>query len=84
MANIRVGLQPGAGAMTPDESLLLVVHAGSNDMAVIRPAARALSTLLPVGLRPQGVAVKVLPPDSVAGSGGTSAGGVLESHADAK
>jgi DNA-binding beta-propeller fold protein YncE len=84
VANIRVGLQPGAGALTPDESLLLVVHAGSNDMAVVRPAARALSTLLPVGLRPQGVAVKVLPLESTGGSGGTSAGDVLDSQPDAK
>jgi len=43
----------------PAENLLLVVSAGSGDLAVIRVRTNFLLTLIPVGDRPQDLAVKL-------------------------
>jgi YVTN family beta-propeller protein len=43
----------------PNENLLVVVNEGSSDVAVIRVRTNSLLTMIPVGDRPQDLAVKL-------------------------
>jgi len=43
----------------PNENLLLVVSAGSGDLAVIRVRTNSLVTMIPVGDHPQDLVVKL-------------------------
>jgi len=60
---IQVGHGPGACRLDPSGELLLVVNHDSNDLAVIRvrpippSTTSSLLTMVPVGLRPTGLAV---------------------------
>ncbi len=56
---ISAGRRPGASALTPGEDLLLVVNEESNDLAVIRTRTQSLLTLIPVGLEPRDLVVKL-------------------------
>lgn len=56
---IPAGDDPTALAFDPNESLLLVVSRGSGDLAVIRVRTNSLVTMVPVGDRPQELAVKL-------------------------
>jgi YVTN family beta-propeller protein len=56
---ISVGQRPLAAAITPEGNLLLVVNEGSSDLAIVRTRTNSLLTLVPVGLRPRDVAVKM-------------------------
>jgi YVTN family beta-propeller protein len=58
---ISVGQGPGAVRFDPAENLLLVVNRDSGDLAVIRARIDdpSLLTMIPVGDRPQGLAVKL-------------------------
>jgi len=56
---IPAGDAPGALRFDPDESLLLAVGRGSGDLAVIRVRTNFLVTMVPVGDRPQDLAVKL-------------------------
>jgi len=56
---IPTGDEPGALRFDPNETLLLVVSQGSGDLAVIRVRTNFLVTMVPVGARPQDLAVKL-------------------------
>ena len=56
---IPVGQDPRTCLLTPGGDLLLVVDTASNDLAVVRAKTSALITLIPVGVRPRDIAVKV-------------------------
>jgi YVTN family beta-propeller protein len=56
---IPAGDAPGALRFDPNETLLLVVSQGSGDLAVIRVRTNFLVTMIPVGERPQELAVKL-------------------------
>lgn len=56
---VPAGDSPGALRFDPNESLLLVVSQGSGDLAVIRVQTNFLVTMIPVGERPQELAVKL-------------------------
>ena len=56
---IPAGDAPGALRFDPSEALLLVVSQGSGDLAVIRVRTNFLVTMIPVGDRPQELAVKL-------------------------
>ena len=56
---IPAGDSPGALRFDPNENLLLVVSQGSGDLAVIRVRTNFLLTMIPVGDRPQELAVKL-------------------------
>src|SRR5690242_1521771 len=56
---VPAGDAPGALRFDPDESLLLTVGRGSGDLAVIRVRTNFLVTMVPVGDRPQDLAVKL-------------------------
>lgn len=56
---IPAGYEPGALRFDPNETLLLVVSQGSDDLAVIRVRTDFLVTMVPVGTRPQELAVKL-------------------------
>jgi len=56
---ISVGQGPVAAAISPEGNLLLVVNEDSNDLAIVRMRTNSLMTLVPVGLRPRDVAVKM-------------------------
>jgi YVTN family beta-propeller protein len=56
---IPAGDSPAALRFVPDENLLLVVSAGSGDLAVIRVRTNFLVTMIPVGDHPQDLAVKL-------------------------
>jgi YVTN family beta-propeller protein len=56
---IPVGQQPSALRFTPGDSLLLVLNAGSGDLSIIRVRTNSLITMIPVGDRPNDLAVKV-------------------------
>jgi YVTN family beta-propeller protein len=56
---VPTGDAPGSLRFDPEENLLLVVSAGSGDLAVIRVRTNFLLTLIPVGDRPQELAVKL-------------------------
>src|SRR5437016_7790158 len=56
---IPAGDAPGALRFDPSEALLLVVSQGSGDLAVIRVRTNLLVTMIPVGDRPQELAVKL-------------------------
>jgi YVTN family beta-propeller protein len=56
---IPAGDAPGVLRFDPDETLLLVVSQGSGDMAVIRVRTNFLVTMIPVGDKPQSLAVKL-------------------------
>ena len=56
---VPAGDSPAALRFDPAENLLLVVSAGSGDLAVIRVRTNFLVTMIPVGDRPQGLAVKL-------------------------
>ena len=56
---IPAGQSPGVMRFDPDENLLLVANQGSGDIAVIRVRTRSLLTMIPVGDRPQDVAIKL-------------------------
>ena len=60
---VAVGSHPDAMALSGNQSFLLVADSGSNDVAVVRTkVARgdkpALLTMIPVGARPSGIAIK--------------------------
>ena len=62
-ATVAVGSHPDAMALSGNQSFLLVADSGSNDVAVVRTkVARgdkpALLTMIPVGARPSGIAIK--------------------------
>src|SRR5262249_5465022 len=58
---IQAGQWPGALRFDfdPEEKLLVVVNQGSGDIAVIRTQTNSLLTMIPVGDRPQELAVKL-------------------------
>jgi DNA-binding beta-propeller fold protein YncE len=56
---IPAGNAPGALRFDPNETLLLVVSQGSGDLAVVRVRTNFLVTMIPVGERPQELAVKL-------------------------
>jgi YVTN family beta-propeller protein len=56
---VPAGDAPGALRFDPEENLLLVVSAGSGDLAVIRVRTNFLVTMIPVGNNPQDLAVKL-------------------------
>jgi YVTN family beta-propeller protein len=56
---VPAGDAPGALRFDPEENLLLVVSAGSGDLAVIRVRTNFLVTMIPVGNHPQDLAVKL-------------------------
>jgi DNA-binding beta-propeller fold protein YncE len=58
---ISVGQSPSALRFDPAENLLLVLNHDSGDLAVIRARAdnQSLLTMIPVGDRPQDLAVKL-------------------------
>lgn len=56
---VPAGDAPGALRFDPNESLLLVVSQASGDLAVIRVRTNFLVTMIPVGERPQELAVKI-------------------------
>jgi YVTN family beta-propeller protein len=56
---VPAGDSPAALRFDPAENLLLVVSQGSGDLAVIRVRTNFLVTLIPVGERPQELAVKL-------------------------
>ena len=56
---VPAGDAPGALRFDPNETLLLVVSQGSGDLAVIRVRTNFLVTMIPVGERPQELAVKL-------------------------
>jgi len=56
---IPAGDSPAALRFDPEENLLLVVSAGSGDLAVIRVRTNFLVTMIPVGDHPQELAVKL-------------------------
>jgi YVTN family beta-propeller protein len=56
---VPAGDAPGSLRFDPEENLLLVVSAGSGDLAVIRVRTNFLLTLIPVGDHPQELAVKL-------------------------
>jgi len=56
---IPAGDDPTALAFDPNESLLLVVSQGSGELAVVRVRTNSLVTMVPVGDRPQELAVKL-------------------------
>ncbi|HVH59730.1 MAG TPA: hypothetical protein VM709_05330, partial [Candidatus Sulfotelmatobacter sp.] len=56
---IPAGDEPGALRFDPNETLLLVASRGSGDLAVIRVRSNFLVTMVPVGARPQDLAVKL-------------------------
>lgn len=56
---IPAGDLPGALRFDPDETLLLAASQGSGDLAVIRVRTNFLVTMVPVGNRPQDLAVKL-------------------------
>jgi len=56
---IPAGDTPVALAFDPNETLLLVVSQASGDLAVIRVRTNSLVTMVPVGDRPEEVAVKL-------------------------
>jgi YVTN family beta-propeller protein len=68
LASIRVGQSPEAMALTRRDDYLFVVNTASGDVAVIRAARRAttskisadraLVTMIPVGSRPNAIAIK--------------------------
>src|SRR5208282_4732276 len=56
---ITAGHFPGVMRFDPNENLLIVVNEGSGDVAVIRVRTNSLLTMIPVGERPQDLAVKL-------------------------
>ena len=59
---ITAGQSPGVMRFDPDEpneNLLIVVNQGSGDVAVIRVRTNSLLTMIPVGDKPQDLAVKL-------------------------
>jgi YVTN family beta-propeller protein len=59
---IQAGQSPGVMRFDPDEpneNLLVVVNEGSSDVAVIRVRTNSLLTMIPVGNKPQDLAVKL-------------------------
>jgi YVTN family beta-propeller protein len=56
---ITAGQTPGVMRFDPDENLLIVVNQGSGDVAVIRVRTNSLLTMIPVGDKPQDLAVKL-------------------------
>jgi len=56
---VPAGDSPAALRFDPAENLLLVVSAGSGDLAVIRVRTNFLLTMIPVGDHPQELAVKL-------------------------
>jgi hypothetical protein len=58
LGNVPVGEGPDAVALSTAGHLLMVVDSGSNDLALVRTKTRALFTLLPLGKKPSGIAVK--------------------------
>jgi len=56
---VPAGDAPAALRFDPAENLLLVVSAGSGDLAVIRVRTNFLLTMIPVGDHPQDLAVKL-------------------------
>ncbi len=63
LADVPTGTGPFRLALTADERFLLVLNFHSNDMAVLRVQANPISllTILPVGVGPSDLAVKIVP-----------------------
>jgi YVTN family beta-propeller protein len=62
VANVRAGSAPNSLAFSADEHLLLAADTHSGDVAVIRTGGQApgLFTILPAGISPNSIAVKVV------------------------
>jgi YVTN family beta-propeller protein len=58
-ALVTAGRTPGACVLDPSGDLLLVADQDSSDVAVIGVRTASLLTLLPVGARPDSLAVKM-------------------------
>ena len=56
---ILTGRHPGPSALDPSGELLLVANEESADLAVIRVRTQSLITMIPVGAKPQSLAIKV-------------------------
>jgi YVTN family beta-propeller protein len=56
---ITAGQSPSVMRFDPEENLLIVVNQGSGDVAVIRVRTNSLLTMIPVGDRPQDLAIKM-------------------------
>jgi YVTN family beta-propeller protein len=56
---VPAGQSPSALSFDPQENLLLAVDQGSGDIAVIRVRTNYLVTMIPVGLSPNDLAVKL-------------------------
>src|SRR5262249_33766232 len=56
---ITAGQSPGVLRFDPNENLLIVANGGSGDVAVIRVRTNSLLTMIPVGDKPQDLAVKL-------------------------
>jgi len=56
---ILTGRRPGACALDPSGELLLVANEDSADLAVIRVRTQSLITMIPVGVRPRSIAIKL-------------------------
>jgi len=56
---IPVGQSPGALRFDPGENLILVVDHASGDLGVVRVRTNSTLTMVPVGDRPQDLAVKL-------------------------
>lgn len=64
ITRIKVGLNPGALALTPDGTALYVVNSGDNTVSIINTHTNTLTTTLAVGVGP--VAVLVAPDNTKA------------------
>jgi YVTN family beta-propeller protein len=56
---IMTGRRPGACALDPNGDLLLVADEDSGDVAIVRARTQSLITIIPVGLRPRSIAIKL-------------------------
>jgi YVTN family beta-propeller protein len=59
LPQIPTGRHPGPCALDPSDDLLLVANEDSADLAVIRVRTQSLITMIPVGMRPRSLAIKL-------------------------
>jgi YVTN family beta-propeller protein len=59
LPQIPTGRNPGPCALDPGGDLLLVAGEDSGDLAIIRVRTQSLITIIPVGLRPSSLAIKL-------------------------
>ena len=59
LPQIPAGTHPGPCALDPSGDLLLVANEESADLAVIRVRTQSLITMIPVGMRPSSIAIKL-------------------------